>query len=759
MEDDAGSQESIGFGYAGMQLTKALAADADAGGAEARQAAQGRVRRWFQVIGNMLTGRADYGRRQPFAEVPVWVTPEVATGGFATGNWAAGGPVLPHERALLKDLPVAVKEDEARLAINNYFLTDAGTEKLWEMLESGRYGVSAPEEAALPAVCWLLRNGRNEAARTLVQTIAPWMDRLRFYPAPLPRPQADDDGRVQVDDAEKVIATLEKIAPNHRILQQREAVEVWNPFMDRMAALALELLPDNIRHAAAPGWRRKAAELLDEYDVLRVKHSLNAGPDNRKKHFAQLRMLIERLLASAADFDAASTARLKTIIRSHVTRHGPPASAQCREQRLRQRQDVLSPLHSDIGKVLADRLRSSMPAGGVEDCAIVDNPVSAHEAIAAVPAATPIPPSLRAKALRCLRAEPEELIELGVLASGEMVADVLPQVTSNTLALDIEEARLRTLMAATYRAFRRRRSLLLLHLQSQVGFMELPWVRAVGGFGEKVSGSAASKMLARAAGMTFRAFPQSIVPNKLVRELRALAGGAGLFMPLVDELAADIFMGQFKDNFAAAAKDAAELLADSVYTAYYGIDRQAVMDLPFYGKDKPNAAFIALCEGRAEQQYKPWQPAISGQILEQQQILTTHNLATLTLRLGLNERERGLPWFDMAMRTFKWVVRRQQRRTNGDWHAFLIMCKQTAYAWRQMLFFLAMAGEDTDRFASAAQDIIAKQGYEFIEWFYPLFEGVELALKGTAPPKMPEGRGKPFMFLGWSSHRFWKPLY
>lgn len=78
-------------GYAVFQLSKALLAhDLDCGPV-ARFNARRRISRWQQVIGNLLQGTVEYGSRTPIAEIPGWVTLEVVTGGFATGNLLAGG--------------------------------------------------------------------------------------------------------------------------------------------------------------------------------------------------------------------------------------------------------------------------------------------------------------------------------------------------------------------------------------------------------------------------------------------------------------------------------------------------------------------------------------------------------------------------------------------------------------------------------------------------------------------------------------------
>ena len=57
--------------------------------------------------------------------------------------------------------------------------------------------------------------------------------------------------------------------------------------------------------------------------------------------------------------------------------------------------------------------------------------------------------------------------------------------------------------------------------------------------------------------MVFMIFLYVIFFNFLITEIRALAKGARLKLPLVEEIAADIFMGEFSGKFLAAADDKA----------------------------------------------------------------------------------------------------------------------------------------------------------------------------------------------------------
>ena len=194
----------------------------------------------------------------------------------------------------------------------------------------------------------------------------------------------------------------------------------------------------------------------------------------------------------------------------------------------------------------------------------------------------------------------EVLVERGIIPSGDVLAEVLPQITAGVRSAGIGEPQLRQLYAAVYRAFRRRRSLLLLDLQGQVKIDEMPWVEAIEAFRDDTPSTqhVSQQVLEEVACLTLTSFPQTILPNKLLQQIRALAKGAGIEVPIVDELAADIFMGEFSPRFTVAAKLAAsgrpvgegseeyalELLTSALragwieineYMAQFGCDEQA----------------------------------------------------------------------------------------------------------------------------------------------------------------------------------------
>jgi hypothetical protein len=561
---------------------------------------------------------------------------------------------------------------------------------------------------------------------------------------------------------------LKSIKPNHALLTQKEAVEIWTPLYDRMIALFLETMVENIPcRLYAPDWAKRTQALLQLYAELRTKHTLCGKPDRPKEYFAQVLGFLRRCSAEPGALSPLELGRLRVILQRYLAKRGPPDCLECRRQRERQLQDVAGPMHRDIATIVAARLAKHPGGEGLDDINHVIAPIASHEAATSgIPAQTSIPPSICTKVERCRNETVTVLIERGLITSGESLARVLPQIVAELRALGISDPALRKLYAATYRAFRRRRSLLLLDLASQVKIEELPWVQAIEQFRQH---GAAEREIAKQAlqdftTLTLAAFPHALLPNKLLQELRALIKSAAVELPLVDELAADIFMGEFSDKFLASAQLAAQLLEQSVYATYYGIDYAQIRRIRPRNKEeqrllgrlaKPRRdEFGELCVVRAGVGAGNRSPASNGMIIEQQQILTTQNLAALFLKLDLRSVLAG-QLDTMAKKCFAWICSRHQMKIAGG-HAQSILVKNSAYAWRQMIFFLSMldAGE-IPNFISWSQQYLAAQPEPFRSRFQPALQGLVLACKGRTPDPHGPPATRAQRFLGWSITEHW----
>ncbi len=226
----------------------------------------------------------------------------------------------------------------------------------------------------------------------------------------------------------------------------------------------------------------------------------------------------------------------------------------------------------------------------------------------------------------------------------------------------------------------------------------------------------------------------------MVGELSALAQQAGLRVPFVEELAADIFMGTFSVKFLRAARLAGDVLEGTLYERYYGVDYAAVRSMR-WGFDK-------LCLKRAG---KPagWSVAGNGMVIEQSQILTTHNLAALVHPVGVTPVDG---WDGLARRSFE-VVCRLVRKTHGNRRP-LPTVKDAAYAWRQTVFYLALCGlKEQVAVIAWMQDELDRQPGHAVRRLDPVLAGLRHVLAGGAldDGSAPNAR----RFLGWSAGGHW----
>ncbi|MBM2618537.1 hypothetical protein JIG36_23555 [Actinoplanes sp. LDG1-06] len=723
-------------GYAAGELAKALATASAHEDEATRRRADERAGRWASVLRGMLSGALRVGSRKPVADLPVWVTPEVVRGGFATGRAAAAGG----ERGA----PFA------------HYLTEAGLAELTARLDSGAYHVELPEHAALLVVAWLLRAGDRDGALRLLEEIGPYGERLRF--SPLPGEAVADPDVVWRETSADAGERLAQRRRNPQIEAQREALTVWNPFADELLVLWCETVVDGqVAAAMDDDWRRRASALLRRYERLAAAHTWCGKHKRPKENLAILRSALAKV-EDGVSLTPRARGMLQHAVDSMLRRRGTPGSARHAALRAGQAAEASVPTHHELARILVRRLAALPPGQGIGDVEEVLSPVRAGEADGVAPG-TEFPVSLRAPVLRALAGTVEELVAARVVPSAEVLASLVPQIAAATAAAPYRDEALRTLMAATYRALRNRRSLLLLNLEHQVRLGELPWVRAVQPYrtADDDTRGEAHATLRRLGELALEGFPATLLPNPLVRELSTLGKEADAGLPWVSELAADIFEGTFATSFLGAAKVAAELLPGSLYERYYGIDYariSAIDDLRKRGRQAAatSPAFDALCRERAGElgDLRGRSVAANGMVIEQAQILTTHNLATLVARVGVRP-ESG--WPVLADRAFA-TATTLAGRLRGNPRP-LGTVKDIAYAWRQLVFFLSLSDEAEvrARFANWSRELDSRPD-PVRAAIGPALSGLtRVAIDRTAEPDDASGTSR--RLLGWTTGRHW----
>jgi len=265
MNDNAEQQPLIaGRSYPEGQLAKAFVTALTHENAGTRRRAEVRGQRWQEVLAAIASGRLAVGSRTPVAGLPSWVTPEVMRGGFATGTASAGGPLQAHETAAARSFGVPAE----RRALFAFCLTEPGLAWLWTRLDSGRYEIGVPEEAALLTMAWLVSHGRTSTALDLVAELEPFADRLRFLPRPADGPSPEATAAVHRHTVSDAVDTLMRRRPNAAVDTQREALTVWQPFGDELLAHWLRTERDGQVLGLVPDadWRAQGEVLLGGTD-------------------------------------------------------------------------------------------------------------------------------------------------------------------------------------------------------------------------------------------------------------------------------------------------------------------------------------------------------------------------------------------------------------------------------------------------------------------------------------------------------------
>jgi len=730
-------------GYAMHRLHRALETATEHSDPDVRGRALRKIERWQQVITGMETGNLTVGSRTPVAETPPWVTLEVAHGGFATGNYLAEGDLQSHEITLLEELGDGLPGSTERARLNTYYLSDGGQQILSRALKDGAYTVSVPEEGALLTVVRLLEGGYVVQALSLIEELAPFFHRLRFYPKLKSKPQPPGH-LVRRSTVGGVKEKLLRITPQPQVSAMREALSVWNPLFDELLTLWLDTVdgdPPRLTESGVVGgwpnrlkpedWDDRREEWLKKYGEAAREHRLCSKHRKPKSNFNRLKAALVR----SSPLSSRELGWVRRALANEITKRGLPRSPQRNEVRAEQSAQLNLPTRVDLARSLVDKLEAYPDDGGLPEV----SPLVAHIELK-------LKQPLEEKLKMALESTLDELVQLDVVSSAEVLAHVLPQLTSQVAAAGIEDKPLRRLFTQIYTAFRMRRSLLLLNYESQVRLEELPWLQALEPFRVKnlAARTVARQTLENVSLLALSYFPHTIIPNRLASEISTLVEDAKLELPIVEELAADIFMGGFTAKWKRANELAYGYLADSFYGRYYQLELSG---------DK----FGDLCSRRAKEAGEggSW-VARNGAVIEQSMILTTHNLATLTFGLGLEESYRQLAP-ELSRRAFSFVVERQNRPV-ADFRARLQMIKNTAYAWRQAIFFLSLAGEQQQsEVLTDLQGKIQSQDPEWINRFQPalnglwhVFEGGRFDSKGIGATDRSARR-----FLGWSCGHHW----
>lgn len=767
MERNAADEEprrNASPAYALDRLRRAVETATGHADTEARRRAEEKSLAWEAVLDGMASGRLDVGSRTPVESTPPWVTLEVAHGGFATGRYVAEGTLDEEELRILEALPSGDPMATARQRLNTWYLSDEGLSVLVDALRARAYAVDVPEHSAILVVAWLVSRGHDAAAMDLVAELYPFIGRLRFYPA-LQSTPTTSGAVVRLETVGEVSQRLGATIVPPQIAAMNETLTVWHPLYDRLVELWSDTVVDGWPCARWPEhWVERRSTLLADYRAAAAANTLSGEHARPRSTFAILRDALEKCEHDSCALNGRDVGRIRDALVRSVSRWGVPGSAERQGLRAEQRALANRPTNQAIAGSVVTRLEPLPSDAGIADLEAIVGPVAGDASGPSIP----LPTTIVRKVERALEAPIEELVERRIVPSSEVLARVLPQISSHVASATFDDDQLRDLYARTYAAFRRRRSVVLLNLESQVSIDELPWVGALAGFKTSTPSSRTNALdtLQQVTLLALTSFPQTILPNPLLTEMAALAKQAEVDLTIVEEVAADIFMGTFTLKWRSAAAAAATHLEGSLYARYFSLPPAHRWAAPLMGSGlvdrarerwgKPVADdFATLCNERAREAASGdgSRVARNGAVIEQSQILTTQNLAPVVAALDLLGRLEPRST-ELATRVFRWIVRQQNTQWNHR-RVELQMMKNTAYAWRQALYFLSLVDiEDQAAAAAALRQAADEHPGPWRERFEQVIVGLDAAIGGSSfdeTGRLDGGR----RFLGWSVGPHW----
>ncbi len=110
-----------------------------------------------------------------------------------------------------------------------------------------------------------------------------------------------------------------------------------------------------------------------------------------------------------------------------------------------------------------------------------------------------------------------------------------------------------------------------------------------------------------------------------------------------------------------------------------------------------------------------------------------------------------------SSRAHSCCARRQQQHAPG-FKAQLQMVKNTAYAWRQALYFLSLCDRSTQwQVTAGLEELVSRQPEAWAQRFEPIARGLQMTLTGGRFDADGRGQEDPDArrFLGWSVGPHW----
>ena len=615
-------------------------------------------------------------------------------------KFLTGGKLQDHEINLAKQLGFSIDE-LTRERINLFYTSPEGLKALLEILKTNCFEVSVPEEGALLCFAYLLDHGNVVQANNILKEIKPYFRTLRFYPVLRETPNLPRD-TVYLFSARQITESLKKFRSSANVLRQIETIQIWIPLYEKFISIFLDSCTEQVPEIKKnefgkllvregrfvfkkqtktfkfdTKFKDNITQLIAELEQKLTIHFFSKRPKKKNSGLFQISQLARSLVNNGFKLNDLQIHQLNLILARFVSKHGIPGSAAYQRKRERQKYQVKLPPYENFATELTRSLESFTPNQGITSLSSVLSTHSKHD----------IPKFFQKKIRKCLAVPIEAIFSKQLIKSIESLTLLTPQLIANTEGAKFADTQLEALILSLYRSNLNHQSN---RYPKHINFAKIPWINALGETTKKnkdASKKAAKEQLKSLVALSIINFPYAPFPNALVRDLRKLFVLADIKAQLIDEVG---LFCNLSSHHLVAASYAGKLLKGTFYEQYFGISYQRILNLGIPTRRNKQAklrVFTDICRSHIERDgIKPLQFSESYErlLIEQQQILSTQNLALFYLELELDNLLR--PHLLRLAKNCLYQTLKKTHQLYGE----SINVKLADPGWRHMIFFLAL---------------------------------------------------------------------
>ena len=576
------------------------------------------------LVGN-IDGTFNHGTRNPTKDYPVWVTKEVAHGGFMCG------------------IKFELKNDENNLDILNNF---ENLNKYIDLIPYISHNLAGPEPLIIPTIGLLERNNYIKEAQELRTVITPYLSTLRMYPLQneiLPNPTQPN-----------IFASLEPISKfKSYLLEYKSNInnQIYNlNNINKKITLKTQLIdlfkntiyncPTHNKHICnftinnnelvcginklpvinnidccnngcswpmqniTKEWINQANDIFRsnnwyEIDLCKRKRGILYNLWNILKHIIN-NTTLNTQTNKLNNLDGKTVIQIRYYLSASV--YKKIYNLQDDLNNLNNKLTQVNELSIDLNKLNTESIDQSL----YEILKLKYNKI----------------PEAIEKLNKSVEYSLEDLKKLNYIPSSETFVELAQPIEAFLQTIDFDfkenitiEEHLKYL---NYKAFKNMRSLLLLNLESQLKIMELPHYNTLNTIYKKNRKSSNKLTLVKIITTNYvKWFGGDLMPNRVVKMLYNLVNEFDSTVGFCEEIACDIFQRRFSKKYDISLNIAKKHMINTLYSNYYNIN-----DLY---KSSDNLTNLSL---QLKNQYSPSSVNYidtNGQQLQASYILTTHN--------------------------------------------------------------------------------------------------------------------------------------